>query len=476
MDSQPLYQRLADHYRRAIHGGVLAAGERVPSVRTLMRLHRVSLSTALQACRALEGEGLLEARPRSGYFVSKLRRLAIPPVAEPEVHRLLDPANYVGIHHRVSDFVAKSEMFPVTANFGVAVASAGAYPMAALKQSMVRTLREHPEALVSPVPAQGHPALRTVLAKRALAHGMHPAADDIIVTHGCIEALNLALRAVAAPGDTIAVESPAYYGLLQVLESLGMRALEIPTSPQYGISIEALDLAFQIYDNIKAVVVVPNLQNPLGSVMPDTEKARLVALCERQRVALIEDDTYGPLHDGQVPLAAAKSWDKSGNVIYCASLHKTVAPGMRLGWMTAGRWHARVAMLKHVQSRPNEPVAQMAVASFMDSRQYDRHLLRLNQLLRRQRESVAEAIARYFPPGTRLSVPTGGMLLWVEMAHKRSSQEVFDTALRKGIRVAPGTMFSNTGRFDHFLRISCGEAYTPRIDQALRTLAGIVAG
>ena len=313
-----------------------------------------------------------------------------------------------------------------------------------------------------------------MLARRALANGINASADDVIVTHGCIEALNLALRAVARPGDTIAVESPCYFGLLQILESLGMRALEIPTSPQHGLSIEALDLAFQTHGNIRAVVVVPNFQNPLGCVMPDAEKARLVALCERQQVPLIEDDTYGALTDDDSPLPAAKSWDPTGNVIYCASLHKTLAPGMRLGWLLGGRWKARIAMLKFAQSRPNEPLAQIAVADYLGSRAYDRHLIRLRRELKTQRDRSAELIASHFPPGTRLSMPRGGMLLWVEMPGGRSGMRVFEEALRQGIRVAPGAMFSNSGRYEHFLRISCGQRHTPEIDRALLTLARIV--
>lgn len=476
MDTQPLYQRVAEHYRRAIQNGVLAYGDRVPSVRSLMRTHQVSLSTALQACRELESEGLLEARARSGYFVQEPRRLSIPPVRDPDFARLPDHASYVGIHDRVSAFVARSEQFPDAVNFSTGVAAADAYPVQTLRQCMARALREHSDVLARQVPQQGHPAFRAVLARRALEQGIRANADDVIVTHGCIEALNLALRTVAGAGDTIAIESPAYYGLLQILESLGMRALEIPTSPQHGISIEALDLAFQAYPGIKAVVVVPNLQNPLGSIMPDSEKARLVALCERQKVALIEDDTYGLLVNDAAPPTALKAWDRTGNVIFCTSLHKTVAPGMRLGWMMGGRWQARATMLKYVQSRPNEPLAQIAVADFMDSRAYDRHLLRLRQLLKRQREQMAEAIARHFPAGTRLTVPDGGLLLWVELPGNRSAQTVFEQALHEGVRVIPGSMFSDTGRYDHFIRISCGETFGPRIEQALRVLARLAAG
>lgn len=473
--SQPLYLQLSSHYRQAIQSGVLSPGQRMPSVRALTRLHQVSLSTAVEACHTLEDEGLLEARPRSGYFVLKRRRMDIQPPSEPECGHRLDPAQYVGIHDRVSDFVAKCDVYPLVTNLAGTYGSPEMYPAEALKNAATRALRKHPQLLVNPPDFLNDSPLNAVLAKRALEAGMRLSAEDILVTHGCIESLNVALRAVARPGDTVAVESPTYHGLLQILESLGLRALEIPTSPKLGISVEALDLAFQTHDRIRAVVVIPNFHNPLGSVMPDSEKEKLVALCERQQVALIEDDTYGALGPDDIPLKAAKAWDRSGSVIYCASLRKTLSPGLRLGWVAGGRWQARIKMLKYAQSRANDMLGQLAVAEFMASSAYDRHLARLRRMLNVQREQMAEAIAAHFPAGTRLSVPHGSMMLWVELPAGTSAQAVFDTAIRQGIRVAPGSMFSNSNRFDHFLRISCGSPFSSETDSALRKLAGIVS-
>lgn len=475
----PLYQRLAQHYRRAIEAGVLTAGDRMPSVRALTRLHQVSLTTTLQVCRQLESEGWLEARPRSGYFVRQPRRNSLARVAEPLPHAVPDPAQYVGIHDRISDFTAQCERHPRALNLASAYGTPDAYPGAALRAAAARALRQHPDCLVEPVPPLGDAGFRAVLARRALAIGLVPGSSDIVVTHGCIEALNLALRAVTQPGDTVAVESPAYFGLLQILESLGLRALEVPTSPHTGLSVDALEAAFRHDDAIKAVVVVPNFQNPLGSVMLDADKARLVALCTAHDVPLIEDDTYGVLTKDDTPLKAAKSWDShapgQGQVIYCASLSKVLAPGMRLGWMLGGRWHERIKMLKHAQSRPNDVLAQAAVADFMASSAYDRHLAKLRRRLHRQREQMAEAVAQHFPEGTRLSPPQGAMMLWIELPQQRSSWALFEAALRHGVRVAPGGLFSNTARYDHFLRLSCGAAVTPEMAQAVATL-GRLAG
>ncbi|MDP9899610.1 DNA-binding transcriptional MocR family regulator [Variovorax ginsengisoli] len=478
MPTAPLYRRLAHHYRSAIEAGSLQPGVRMPSLRSLMRLHDISLSTALQMCRQLETEGWAEARDRSGYFVRWPQRLHMVPMDEPPAGQRPDPAQYVGIHTRVSDFVTRRRQAKVKPYLDLSIARAAPqlYPAEELRMALTRALRHHPEMLAGVPPQQGERQFRSVLAQRAVGAGMTLSPDDVLVTNGCIEALNLALRAVAQPGDTIAVESPTFYGLLQVLESLGLRALEIPTSPQSGLSIEALTLALDTYDDIKAVVLVPHLQNPLGSVMPDAHKARLVALCETRGLAVIEDDTYSELVDVDAPPRALKAWDTTGNVIHCASLHKVLAPGLRLGWITAGRWQARVEMLKYTQTRNNEALAQLGAGHFMATGAYDRHLRRLRSFLAVQRERTAEAVARYFPAQTRLNLPNGGLQLWVELPHQRASADVFDAALREGILVAPGLLFSNSSRFDHCLRINCGWPYDDGIDRALKRLGGIVAG
>ncbi|MET3497554.1 PLP-dependent aminotransferase family protein [Variovorax boronicumulans] len=475
MDSLPLYRQLAAHYVDAIHTGSLKQGDKLPSLRVLMRLHDISLSTALQLCRAMESDGWVEARDRSGYFVRRPQRMAIAPMAEPVADVPPDPAQLVSMRTRMATFMARGRHTGIKLNFAIARAAPELYPAEALRNSMTRALRQRPELLTTASSQKGNLQFRQALAQRNLRVGMTVSPDEVLVTNGCIEALNLALRAIGKAGDTVAVESPTFYGLLQVLESLGMRALEIPTSPQTGMSLEALDLAIHTYDDIKAVVVVPHLQNPIGSVMPDSHKQRLVQMCEKHGIALVEDDTYSDLLEAEVPLRAAKSWDRTGNVIYCASLHKVLAPGLRLGWITAGRWHAQVEMLKYAQTRNNEALAQIAAGEFIDSGRYDRHLRRLREHLHVQRDQTADAIAKYFPAGTRLNLPRGGLQLWVEMPAEASSVSVFDAALHEQMLVAPGAQFSNSGRFDNYLRINCGWPYSPAVDAGLRRLGEIVS-
>lgn len=480
-----LYRQIADHYREAIASGALREGERLPSVRQLMVDHRVSLATALQACRHLEDQGWAEARPRSGYFVQRPRRLRLPPAAEHTAVEAADAAAYVGIHQRVSDVLARGQRAPVHTNLALAVGSPDLYPGPALQRLMQRQLRLQPALLTTMSRRHGHPDLRRALVQRALARGVAAAPDEVVVTHGCVEALNLALRAVTRPGDTVAVESPTFYGVLQVLESLSLRVLELPTSPATGLSLDALALALEHGvggvgpahgpQGIKAVVTMPTLHNPLGCVMPDAHKQRLAQLAARYGVAVIEDDIYGEMGRDDTPFKPVKAFDTSGHVIYCNSINKLLAPGLRLGWMLCGRWQPRVEMLKYTQSRYGEELSQAVAAAFIASPAYARHLRQFRQALTQRREHMAEAVAAHFPPGTRCNLPEGGLLLWLQLPAGVSSDRVFDEALAQGIKLAPGMMFSNSRRFDDCLRLSCGLRHGPALDEALRRVGGIVA-
>ncbi|GGC63678.1 GntR family transcriptional regulator [Paraburkholderia caffeinilytica] len=474
-DSRPLYRQLADQYRRAIDNGVLRPGDRMPSMRAFMQRHGVSLATATESYRTLERAALIEARPRAGYFVRVRQTAALPAATEPDLAAVPGAAQFVGIHSAISTIVSTFQRYPDALNLGGATASPDLYPTDALQKSALRALRRRPTLLTAAGHDQGDPELRAIIARRALDAGIQIGADDVIMTHGGIEAVNLALRAVAQPGDTVAVESPCFFGLLQALESLGLRALEIPASPTTGLAVEALAFALQTHPDIKAVVAVPNLQNPLGSVMPDSHKARLVELCARAGIPLIEDDPYRELADTAQPLRSLKAWDTDGTVIHCTSFNKTLAPGMRVGWINGGRWHPRIGMLKFAQSRHNEQLSQVVLAEFLETNAYERHLRRLRDRLRIQRERMAEAIAASFPDGTRFTPPGGGMFFWIELPRDVSSAAFFEAALDDGIRVMPGTVFSNAGRFDHFIRLSCPSTDLDQADDAVRRL-GRLAG
>jgi DNA-binding transcriptional MocR family regulator len=284
-----------------------------------------------------------------------------------------------------------------------------------------------------------------------------------------MEALNLAIRAVAKPGNVIAVESPSYFGVLQVIESMGMRALEVPTHPREGLDLEALETAIHRH-RVKACVAIPTCHNPLGFVMPDSRKEALVRLLARHEIPLIEDDVYGDLAFAETRPRAAKSFDRDGGVLLCGSFSKSIAPGLRVGWIHPGRFQGEVERLKLLGTLATASLPQWTVARFLESGGYDRHLRRLRVAMARQVELVSQAVARYFPPETCVSRPEGGFVVWVELPEGYDTVALHQAALDSGISISPGPIFSASGRFRHCLRLNCGSAWCERIDRGLLTL------
>ncbi len=477
----PLYQQLAAHYRDAIDKGALRVGSRMPSVRELMRRHEVSLSTALQTLRSLEERGCLQARPRVGYFVCDPAPLRLDESPDPDLRAPLVPApppggRFLGINERISLLLESGRRAHLKVDLGGATPGPELFDAAAMNRSVAALLREQPQLLAQGRALSGAvPEFQATMARRALDAGMRLSPSDVVATTGNTEAVHLALTAVTRPGDVVAVESPTYYGLLQVIESQGLRTLEIPCSHRTGISLEALELAARTEPRLKALVVMPHLQMPMGTLMPDSHKAALVAFCQEHDLALVEDDSYRLLLETAETPRPAKAWDQTGQVIYCESFNKTLAPGLRQGWMSGGRWHDRICMLKLAQSRSTPPLGQLLVARWAASPSFSRHLQRLRASLRQQRERSAQALARHFPAGTRSRLPPGGLNLWVELPPGVSSAALYERALQEGIRIAPGAMFSNTDRYDAFMRLGCTLAFTDEVEGAYRVLGRLAA-
>lgn len=464
-----LYERLAASILSQISAGALRPGDRVPSVRHLSRARQVSISTVLQAYRKLEDDGVIEARPQSGYYVRHLpRRLPEPATSNPP-----QQAQFVGISALVSSALETGHR-PGSIPLATACPGPSLFPVAKLQRLIAGVVRRHPMLAATYSSRPGHPELRRQIARRALEWGCEIDPAEIVITNGCMEALNLALRCVARIGETIALESPAYFGLLQIIESLGMKALEIPTHPRDGLSVEAFDFASRSMP-VRACVVVSNVSNPLGSVMPESEKRRLVKLAAERGITLIEDAVYSDLYDGTQPPALAKSYDPDGNVILCSSFSKTLAPGLRMGWIVPGRHRRQIELLKFINSVASPEVLQLAVAEFLASGGYDHLLRRLRRAFRVQTEKTSEAICRYFPEGTKVSRPQGGFLLWVELPVQVDSIALMREAAKENIGIAPGPLFSSTDRYLNFVRISCGYPWSADIERAISRLGEMAA-
>ncbi len=464
-EGERLYQEVARGIAQAIDGGALQPGQKVPSVRRLSAQKEVSVSTVLQAYRALENDGYIEARPQSGYFVR--RRAPAPP--EPEAPReSCAGATDISTGALVAQ-VLRSTGDPHLLNLSVAVPGRELLPTRAIERAMSLALRCHAGHSASYDMPPGCEALRVEIARRSMESGCALAPDDILLTSGATEAMNLCLRAVAGPGDTIALESPTYFGSLQVLESLGLRALELPTHPREGLSLEALEHALE-HHAIAACLLMPTLSNPLGSTMPDARKKQLVEMLWARQIPLIEDDTYGDLSFAPARSRTAKSFDTSGNVLLCSSFSKTLGPGLRVGWVAAGRFRQDVEWLKMTSSMATASLPPLAVAEFLRGGGYDHYLRRTRRLYAAQLSSLAAAVARHFPDGTRLTRPNGGFLLWAELPERVDTLALFFEALGQGISIAPGRLFSARDKYGHCLRLSAGLVWNDAIERAVQTL------
>jgi DNA-binding transcriptional MocR family regulator len=459
----PRYQAIARRFAQAIRDGTLAPGERLPSVRRLRVDEGVSASTVLQALAQIEADGLIEARPRSGYYVKARAVLPVPRASMPSPHATtsLDglSALVATIFHAASD--------PGLVHLATATPSPALLPTRALGRAIAAEARRADGSGMEDTYPPGLPALRRLIAQRAVAAGCSIGEEDVVVTGGATEAIALALLAVATRGDTVAVESPAYYGTLLAIEALGLKVMEVPCQPETGMDVDELSRRL-LERRVAAVLAVPSFSNPLGSCMPDDAKQRLVALLSERSIPLVEDDVYGDLAFGPARPRPAKAFDRDGSVIYCGSFSKTLAAGFRVGFVAPGRWRERVEVLQFATRVAVPTLPQRAVARFLADGGYDRHLRALRVRLEQNVARAAAVVAAEFPAGTRVSRPRGGCFLWVEMPLAVDALQLQRRALEAGVSIAPGHVFSASSAHASCIRLSCGEPWSERIDAAIR--------
>lgn len=462
------YEALANELLLLIANGVLRAGDRLPSVRAACRSHHLSPATVLQAYYLLERRGLVEARPKSGYYVRPRPARHLP---EPRPTRPTSESTEVDI----SDFVfailhasRDQSVVPLGSGFP----SPELFPLEKLARHLGAAARHmDPWATVRDLPP-GNDALRRQIALRYLAAGAPVSPQEIVITNGAMEALNLCLQAVAKPGDLVAVESPTFYASLQAIERLQLKAVEIPTHPREGVSLTALAEILE-QQPVKACLLMLNFQNPLGSRVPEDKRRELLALLARHDVPLIEDDVYAELHfDGE--LLSSKSLDTAGRVLHCGSFAKCLAPGYRVGWVAAGRYTRSVERLKFMTSLASNIPTQIALADYLQQGGFEPHLRRLRRALADQQAQLMDAVARHFPAETRVSRPEGGYFLWLELPEGTDTLALHRRALAQGISIAPGPIFSATRGFRNCLRLNYGHPWTPRSEKAMETLGRII--
>lgn len=464
-----LYLQVAGGIEKMIGEETLKIGDKLPSVRVLSEEYGISLGTAFQAYYHLEAKGLVEARPKSGYYVRfNVRRMpGLPQMAVP-----VSEATEVSIQDMISA-VFKDIPSDELINFSISAPPLELLPAAKLNKMLVHAMRVSRHHGLSYEDTMGNVELRRQLVKLAFNWGGKFSESDVVVTAGCLEALVMSLRAVTKPGDTVVIEDPTYFGIIQLIESMGLKALAIPTDPVTGLDPERLAAAIRKFP-IRACVLVPSFSNPLGGCMPDEKKRVLVELITRHRIPLIEDDIYGEMYFGRYRPKTCKSFDKEGWVLYCSSFSKSLAPGYRVGWVIPGRFKNDLRRIKTVYTITGTSITQAAIAHFLSLGRYEYHLKKLRRALHTQCVRYVQGIIQYFPEGTKVSRPQGGLVLWVELDKKVNAYRLYNEAIRHHISVAPGQVFSVSKQFGNCLRISYARPWDEEVEEGLKTVGRLI--
>lgn len=464
-----LYQSLADEMADAIRSGRLPVGTRLPSLRGLATQRSLSLNTVIAAYRQLEDAGLVLPRPKAGFVVSprlpeptqSLRQAPSPPTAPAQqamMVRVLAAQQQPGI-------VDLAFAGPRGKRF---------YPGAQLARITAQVLRRAATTVETYARPNGAARLLTQIVQRGPRLGLHTTTDRLVLTHGAMEALQLALRVVTQPGDAVAIEAPSYFNIYPLLRSLGLRAIELPTHPRDGLDLEALE-ALLAAGGIAAIMVMPTVHNPLGGSMPVPNKQRLAELVNHYQVPLIEDAVYAELQFKEPLEPLAKSFDRDGWIMVCSGFSKTLAPDYRIGWLDGGRFAADIQLLKFHSSGAESRLLGDAVAAFLEAGNYEHHLRGLRRLYSDQVSHVRGLIAQHFPPGTSATQPTGGFLLWVELPPAIDAGELFEQALAEGVVFMPGQVYSRGARYRHCLRLSCCQELDERFASAIATVGRLAS-
>lgn len=470
--SIPKYQQIARQLGDKLRLGTLTEGDKLPSVRSLSQELGVSINTVQQAYYWLEAEGLVEARPQSGYYArTLLERIGqVPRRSAPQALAHQTPlSDQESVLLRLMHQQRQPGWLPLS----LSVPAPSLLPVGKLTKAFQQAQRELPHGGIEYELIAGNAALRRQIARYALFWGSRLTDEEIITTEGCTAALTLCLKTVTQPGDTVAVESPGYFGILQTIRSLGLKVLELPTDALTGIDLDVLEGYIQARQ-VQACLLVPNFSNPLGCCMPNAHKQRLVQLMETYQIPLIEDDLYGDLHFAPDRPLPCKAFDRQGLVLWCGSVSKTLAPGYRVGWVAPGRYYDALLRVKRYQAGFSPGITQQAVANFLANDRYELHLRRLRQRLKSNCQRYQQTIRTYFPGGTRISEPQGGFTLWVELDARLNTLELADLLAPHKISIMPGSLFSLQPQYANCVRLSYGLPFDERVARGLQTIGQII--
>lgn len=462
------YQELVDQLKRQIQSGIWSAGDKLPSLRRQSEHSGLSLMTVLHAYQLLESQGWVVSQPRSGYRVAP----NVQRTDENHVPAALSWTEQVDINGFIFDVLQASKN-PAMTNLGFAYPDPGLYPRYHVNRAMSAAARHMPISATFDNLPPGNEQLRTIIAQRYSAKGIEISPDEIVITAGALEALTLSLQVCTRPGGWVVVESPAFYGALQTLERLGLKALSIRTDPITGIDLDSLERALQTHD-VKACWLMSNFQNPLGVTLCNEKKQALVELVQRYNVPVIEDDVYSELYVGNDSVSPLRMYDNTGNTLLCSSFSKSLIAGLRIGWVAAGKRALDVQKLQLMSTLATSTPIQMTLVHYLTSRNYESHLKQLRKKLFERKSKMTELLRTLLPDSVTIISQRGGYFVWLELPPHIDALPIYKQALKENISIAPGKMFSLTEQYNHCLRLNASFELTPKNTHALSTLATLI--
>ncbi|GEN67117.1 MULTISPECIES: PLP-dependent aminotransferase family protein [Chryseobacterium] len=467
MSKDVLYLKIANAVTEQIKTETLQFGDRLPSLRSAQKLHNVSLNTVKQAYMELESRSLVESRPKYGYYVSQTsqRKLALPSVAKIKVSQgQKTPEDLIG---KVFGTIAGTDV----TQFALGIPGKSLLPVAKMKKCMINVMKKSSDSGTNYEPVQGSENLRREIAKWAMVMEGKITEDDLVITSGAMNGVYNCLMAVTQPGDSVAIESPVYFGILQAIHLLGLKAVEIPTHPITGVDLDALK---KVLPKISACCFVVNYNNPLGFQMPDENKKELVRMLTEYNVPLVEDDVYGNIYFGAGRPKPCKFYDEAGIVMWVGSVSKTLAPGYRVGWVAAGKFKDKIIRQKLVQTVSSPSLFSDVIADFLEHGRYDHHLRMFRKKLYANYLQIQKSVTQYFPDNTKISEPKGGFMLWLELDQRICTEDLYDEALSQKINFAPGRMFSQYNQYQNCMRLNYALEWTDRVESDLEKLGKMI--
>lgn len=463
------YQQLIDQIQQQITREVWLPGEKLPSLREQVTLSGMSLMTVMHAYQVLESQGWIQSRPQSGYYVAPRAEF----LSQPDNHQKVQLAESVDINAFIFD-VLQACRDPRIVPFGSAFPDPELFPQRQLMRSLAAVSHAlKPADALNNLPP-GNETLRKTIAQRYALQGIQVSPDEIVITNGAMEALNLSMQAVTEPGDWVAIENPCFYGALQVIERLKLKAVAIATDPQHGMDLDELERALETWP-VKACWMMTNQQNPVGCTLTKEKKQRLVAMLEKHDVALIEDDVYNELYFGSEKPLPAKAFSTCGNVLHCSSFSKNLVAGFRIGWVAAGRHAQRIQRLQLMSTLSTSAPIQLALANYLSTRSYDSHLRKLRQILEQRKNHARQVLRRWLPEAAKINESQGGYFLWIELPRQVNTTELYYRALRHNISIAPGKMFSSGEQYANYFRFNASWEGNAAQEAAIETLGKLIA-